>query len=182
MGLFDSCDEFRRYSTISQIEGLGISESGFNLDNQILVVAKGKTINYTKHNQRNGGVKYYIEPGANTESIQFLGMGGQYKYQPNTLIHGTVVMMGYAFIPEFAMELYKQVRKRILKKSKRVENMYVAPEALSLLKAGWRLTTNAQLNNRPYNDTMLPEQREADMKNRREVYDELTALVSKLNK
>ena len=99
---------------------------------------------------------------------------------PNTLIGGRFFIMGFPDFDEKAMELYKIICKHFRRNCKRVERMSVAKDALSLLKSGWRLTVNAEATHLRYNDTMLPEQREEDIRNNPDVYKELEELANSL--
>ena len=168
MGMFDN-KECIRYQSIVDAEKIGYTDSGFWLDEDYMILPKEQKVHIREVSQRKGGVKYFIDTEGNENGLVFGGIGGIYTKMPNTLIGGRFFIMGFPDFDEKAMELYKIICKHFRRNCKRVEGISVAKDALSLLKSGWRLTINAKATHLRYNDTMLPEQREEDIRNNPDV-------------
>lgn len=180
LGMFDD-NKCIRYPSIVDAEKIEYTDSAWwgGVD-YIMVLPKAQKVYVREVQQRKGGVKYFIDTEGNENGLVFGGTGGIYTKMPKTLIGGSFFIMGFPDFDEEAMELYKTICKHFRRNSKRVEGAYVAKDALSLLKSGWRLTINAETPNLRYNDTMLPEQREEDIKNNPEVYKRLEELANSL--
>ena len=179
MGMFDN-KECIRYQSIVDAEKIGYTDSGFWLDEDYMILPKDQKVYIREVPQRRGGIKYFIDTLGNENGLVFGGTGGIYTKMPKTLIGGRFFIMGFPDFDEDAMELYKTICKHFRRNCKRVEGVSVAKDALSLLKSGWRLTINTETPHLRYNDTMLPEQREEDIKNNPEVYKRLEELANSL--
>ena len=179
MGMFDN-KECIRYQSIVDAEKIGYTDSGFWLDEDYMILPKDQKVYVRESIQKRGGIKYIVNTRGNENGLAFGGTGGIYTKMPKTLIGGSFFIMGFPDFDEEAMELYKTICKHFRRNSKRVEGAYVAKDALSLLKSGWRLTINTETPDFRYNDTMLPEQREEDIKNNPEVYKRLEELANSL--
>ncbi|MBR6640263.1 MAG: hypothetical protein IKL35_07890, partial [Muribaculaceae bacterium] len=169
-----------RYQSIVDAEKIGYTDSGFWLDEDYMILPKDQKVYVRESIQKRGGIKYVVNTRGNENGLAFGGTGGIYTKMPKTLIGGSFFIMGFPDFDEEAMELYKTICKHFRRNCKRVEGVSVAKDALSLLKSGWRLTINAETPEFRYNDTMLPEQREEDIKNNPEVYKRLEELANSL--
>ena len=178
MGMFDN-NECIRYYSIKDAEEIEYTDSAWRGD-YIMILPQKQKVHIREVPQRRGGIKYFIDTEGNENGLVFGGIGGIYTKMPKTLIGGNFFIMGFPDFDEEAMELYKTICKHFRRNSKRVEGAYVAKDALSLLKSGWRLTINTETPDFRYNDTMLPEQREEDIKNNPEVYKRLEELANSL--
>lgn len=180
-GMFDN-KECIRYYSITDAEEIGYTNSGFWLSagSSYMILPQKQKVHIREVPQRRGGIKYLIDIQGNENGLVFGGIGGIYTKMPKTLIGGRFFIMGYPDFDEEAMELYKTICKHFRRNCKRVEGVSVAKDALSLLKSGWRLTINTETPDFRYNDTMLPEQREEDIKNNPEVYKRLEELANSL--
>lgn len=139
MGLFDTKPE-SFYNSVSEISNFCIPKFGdWNKDLRLMGVPKHLSINIREVPQRNGGVKYAIDPLENSISICFQ-FGG--IYEEGIILGGSC---GTTFINEFSMQIFNKFSSKLKKEFKKIENFYVGNNAEKKLRQGWRLVTNEKL-------------------------------------
>lgn len=88
--------------------------------------------------QREGGTQYAVDQMANPQTIVFRPGG---IYQGEILLAGA---MGTISADVKSSEIFKLFTKVIRSQFTKIKSFYVGNDAMQLLRAGWRLTVNAQ--------------------------------------
>jgi len=122
----------------SLLDTKGVVNYGdWNLNNDYLIIEKGKPLNIRSVEQRKGGVRYFVDQKENPDSIIFKPSG---IFKEKILVGGFV---GTISDTEFSLKLYKAFSMLIKKNfKKRIGNFYVGEKALMNLHQGWRLVTD----------------------------------------
>ena len=138
LGAFDS-EAIRREGTISKFTKLGYTDYGnwISLDNRYMVLPLNGDVKCRAVKQRDGSAHYIIDLASNPMGVE-LSTGGIYEKAENVLIAGRVAV--FTDSSKEAMQIYKDILKAMKGCFAKKYNVFVSPEALSLLESGWRLT------------------------------------------
>ena len=138
LGSFDS-EAIRRENTISKFARLGYTDYGnwISLDNRYMVLPLNGDVKCRAVKQRDGSVRYITDLASNPMGVE-LSTGGIYEKAGNVLIAGRAAV--FTDSPKEAMQIYKEILKAMRGCFAKRHNVFVSPEALSLLENGWRLT------------------------------------------
>lgn len=138
LGAFDS-EAIRREDTISKFTWLGYTDYGnwISLDNRYMVQPLNGDVKCRAVKQRDGSVHYITDLASNPLGVE-LSTGGIYEKAENVLIAGRVAV--FTDRSKEAMQIYKEILKAMKGYFAKKHNVFVSPEALSLLENGWRLT------------------------------------------
>jgi hypothetical protein len=135
-GMFDN-DYVTRYPSVDDLPNFGISVSGEHLlEPQYLVVPAGTAIQTERIPQRRGGIKFAINPRLNPIEHILFHPGGLYRDE--ALISGEMGL-GVTY-NEVSVDIYELFSNELFEDFVTVKAFHVGPEALELLKKGFRLT------------------------------------------
>lgn len=133
-GLFDS-PNFERYSSVADIPDFGRSIHGHSAERGFIVMPADAELKVESVPQRRGGTKYSIDL---TDICGFAFSPGG-VYGDRFVIDGDVgVNMG----TEESIKLCKEFIRKLRKGWTRIHSYYVGPQALQLMKEGYRLTSS----------------------------------------
>jgi len=133
-GLFDSPD-IVSYECLIDLPCLNTVLDGFPLlEHNFLIADNLSIINVREVPQRKGGIKYAIDQLLNPHTVT-LRTGG--IHASNFVSPG---MVGTISRESTSLQIFKLLKKEILRQFVRIHSYYVGPEAEALLDAGWRLT------------------------------------------
>ena len=140
MGTFTS-EAVRKENSISKFTELGHTNyaNWFSMDNRYMVQPLNSKVNNRFVKQKEGSFHYIIELSSNPDGVE-LSTGGIYQKAEKVLIAGRIA--AFADSSEEAKAIYKEIMKAMNECSIKKKNVFVSPEALSLLNDGWRLTYN----------------------------------------
>ncbi|WP_294535798.1 hypothetical protein [uncultured Bacteroides sp.] len=140
MGTFTS-EVVRRENSISKFTELGHTKyaNWISMDNRYMVQPLNSKVNNRIVKQKDGSFHYIIELSSNPNGVE-LSTGGIYQKAEKVLIAGRIA--AFADSSEEAKAIYKEIIKAMNECSIKKKNVFVSPEALSLLNDGWRLTYN----------------------------------------
>jgi hypothetical protein len=133
-GLFDDSDR-PVFNSFTEINNFGIAiEGNSNAEANYLVLRSEATVRVREVPQRRGGIKYAVDQQQNPESIT-IKPGG--RYGDSAIIAG---MVGTVHHDDRAEELFAAFIKAFRMRFIKAKSYIVGPEALKLLKSGFRLT------------------------------------------
>ncbi|MDR7210602.1 hypothetical protein [Flavobacterium piscis] len=136
MGLFDKKSNIS-YDSVAEISNFGFPKIGdWNRDLRLMIIPKKMTLVVREVPQKNGGIKYAIDPLENQTSICFQ-FGG--IYQEGILLGGSC---GTSFLNDFSLAVFNGFSAKVKKSFKKIGTFYVGKEAEEKLRTGWRLVTN----------------------------------------
>ena len=140
MGTFTS-EVVRRENSISKFTELGHTNyaNWISMDNRYMVQPLNSKVNNRIVKQKDGSFHYIIELSSNPDGVE-LTPGGIYQKAEKVLIAGRIAY--FADSSEESKAIYKEIMKAMNECSIKKKNVFVSPEALSLLNDGWRLTYN----------------------------------------
>jgi hypothetical protein len=129
---------FERYSSVTEIPDVGRSIHGHRVaENAYFVLPADAEVKIEPVPQRRGGTKYKVDP-ANLCGFAFSAGG---VYGDRFVIDGSVgVYMGN----ENSIKLCKEFIRKLRRGYTRIQSYYVGPQALQLMKEGYRLTPSTQ--------------------------------------
>ena len=136
-GMFTTKDVIR-YPSALDLPDLGISRKGSS-DADYLVVPRGTPINVQEVAQRRGGVRYFVDLSTNTGVV--FRPGGMFKKE--CLISGEV---GTPLTDEVSLRVWKVFSKFFFRDFVRVNLVRLGPEALQLLRSGFRLAQDVKFS------------------------------------
>ena len=145
MGTFTN-EMVRKENSISKFTELGHTNyaNWISMDNRYMVQPLNSKVNNRIVKQKDGSFHYIIELSSNPDGVE-LTPGGIYQKAEKVLIAGRIAY--FADSSEESKAIYKEIMKAMNECSIKKKNVFVSPEALSLLNDGWRLTYNY---NAPY--------------------------------
>ena len=150
-GLFDS-DEVRRYGSALDLPHLGLAPTGDQtLEPSYMILPAGAAMDAVAISQRRGGVKYAVDPRDHPSGHILFSPGGVYR--EGVLISGE---LGTALKDEVSAKLFRMFYKELFKGFVKIKVNYVGPEALSMLRRGWRLTQSVKGVGELVEDKVLP--------------------------
>lgn len=140
MGTFTS-EVVRKENSISKFTELGHTNyaNWVSMDNRYMVQPLNSKVNNRIVKQKDGSFHYIIELSSNPNGVE-LSTGGIYQKAEKVLIAGRIAY--FADSSEESKAIYKEIMKAMNECSIKKKNVFVSPEALSLLNDGWRLTYN----------------------------------------
>ena len=140
MGTFTS-EMVRKENSISKFTELGHTNyaNWISMDNRYMVQPLNSKVNNRIVKQKDGSFHYIIELSSNPDGVE-LTPGGIYQKAEKVLIAGRIAY--FADSSEESKAIYKEIMKAMNECSIKKKNVFVSPEALSLLNDGWRLTYN----------------------------------------
>ena len=140
MGTFTS-EVVRRENSISKFTELGHTNyaNWISMDNRYMVQPLNSKVNNRIVKQKDGSFHYIIELSSNPDGVE-LSTGGIYQKAEKVLIAGRIAY--FADSSEESKAIYKEIMKAMNECSIKKKNVFVSPEALSLLNDGWRLAYN----------------------------------------
>ena len=140
MGTFTS-EVVRRENSISKFTELGHTNyaNWISMDNRYMVQPLNSKVNNRIVKQKDASFHYIIELSSNPDGVE-LSTGGIYQKAEKVLIAGRIAY--FADSSEESKAIYKEIMKAMNECSIKKKNVFVSPEALSLLNDGWRLTYN----------------------------------------
>lgn len=124
-GLFDSKD-VPIFLSCNDIETLGVNLCGDHQSESYLVLDRDIDLKIREVPQVRGGIKYAIDQLENGASV-VLWPGGMYKQ--DYLIIGHLATISNERV---SLELFKDIRKNLIKGFKKSRGCYIGPEALKL--------------------------------------------------
>ena len=140
MGTFTN-EMVRKENSISKFTELGHTNyaNWISMDNRYMVQPLNSKVNNRIVKQKDGSFHYIIELSSNPDGVE-LTPGGIYQKAEKVLIAGRIAY--FAGSSEESKAIYKEIMKAMNECSIKKKNVFVSPEALSLLNDGWRLTYN----------------------------------------
>ena len=140
MGTFTN-EMVRKENSISKFTELGHTNyaNWISMDNRYMVQPLNSKVNNRIVKQKDGSFHYIIELSSNPDGVE-LSTGGIYQKAEKVLIAGRIAY--FADSSEESKAIYKEIMKAMNECSIKKKNVFVSPEALSLLNDGWRLTYN----------------------------------------
>ena len=140
MGTFTS-EVVRRENSISKFTELGHTNyaNWISMDNRYMVQPLNSKVNNRIVKQKDASFHYIIELSSNPDGVE-LSTGGIYQKAEKVLIAGRIAY--FADSSEESKAIYKEIMKAMNECSIKKKNVFVSPEALSLLNDGWRLAYN----------------------------------------
>ena len=140
MGTFTN-EMVRKENSISKFTELGHTNyaNWISMDNRYMVQPLNSKVNNRIVKQKDGSFHYIIELSSNPNGVE-LSTGGIYQKAEKVLIAGRIAY--FADSSEESKAIYKEIMKAMNECSIKKKNVFVSPEALSLLNDGWRLTYN----------------------------------------
>ena len=140
MGTFTS-EVVRKENSISKFTELGHTNyaNWISMDNRYMVQPLNSKVNNRIVKQKDGSFHYIIELSSNPNGVE-LTPGGIYQKAEKVLIAGRIA--AFADSSEESKAIYKEIMKAMNECSIKKKNVFVSPEALSLLNDGWRFTYN----------------------------------------
>ena len=138
MGTFAS-EVVRRENSISKFTELGHTNYGnwISLDNRYMVQPLNSKVNNRIVKQKDGSYHYIIALSSNPKGVE-LSTGGIYEKAEKVLIAGRIAV--FVDSSGEAAATYKEIMKAMNECFTKKNNVFISPEALSLLNGGWRLT------------------------------------------
>lgn len=138
MGTFAS-EVVRRENSISKFTELGHTNYGnwISLDNRYMVQPLNSKVNNRIVKQKDGSYHYIIALSSNPKGVE-LSTGGIYEKAEKVLIAGRIAV--FVDSSGEAAATYKEIMKTMNECFTKKNNVFISPEALSLLNGGWRLT------------------------------------------
>ena len=138
MGTFAS-EVVRRENSISKFTELGHTNYGnwISLDNRYMVQPLNSKVNNRIVKQKDGSYHYIIALSSNPKGVE-LSTGGIYEKAEKVLIAGRIAV--FVDSSGEAAATYKEIMKAMNECFTKKNNVFISPEALSLLNDGWRLT------------------------------------------
>lgn len=138
MGTFNS-EVVRRENSISKFTELGHTNYGnwISLDNRYMVQPLNSKVNSRIVKQKDGSFHCIIELSSNPKGVE-LSTGGIYEKAEKVLIAGRIAV--FVDSSGEAAATYKEIMKAMNECFTKKNNVFISPEALSLLNGGWRLT------------------------------------------
>ena len=138
MGTFAS-EVVRRENSISKFTELGHTNYGnwISLDNRYMVQPLNSKVNNRIVKQKDGSYHYIIALSSNPKGVK-LSTGGIYEKAEKVLIAGRIAV--FVDSSGEAAATYKEIMKTMNECFTKKNNVFISPEALSLLNGGWRLT------------------------------------------
>ena len=141
-GLFEGSTT-KSFNYLSSIPDLGYTtELDWNKTDTFLVLPENNKIVVREVPQRSGGVRYAFDQMENGQSIVFKPSCISKRIE-NTLISGKI---GTVHSDDFSKLLYSNFKKAVKSNFEKHQEFYLGSEALTLVKSGWKLTTNANLS------------------------------------
>jgi hypothetical protein len=126
------------YELAEAIPDIGIARRGCRLfDRQFLIVRRETALRVQPIAQQRGGCLFYVDGSGNPEGI-LLAPGG--LFGKTCLVCGCVGMNN---LHPAALRVFQTFARLLRKRFTRVKDAYVGPQALDMLKQGFRLTYNA---------------------------------------
>ena len=140
MGTFTN-EMVRKENSISKFTELGHTNyaNWISMDNRYMVQPLNSKVNNRIVKQKDGSFHYIIELSSNPDGVE-LSTGGIYQKAEKVLIAGRIAY--FADSSEESKAIYKEIMKAMNECSIKKKNVFVSPEALSLLNDGWRLAYN----------------------------------------
>ena len=140
MGTFTN-EMVRKENSISKFTEIGHTNyaNWISMDNRYMVQPLNSKVNNRIVKQKDGSFHYIIELSSNPDGVE-LTPGGIYQKAEKVLIAGRIAY--FADSSEESKAIYKEIMKAMNECSIKKKNVFVSPEALSLLNDGWRLTYN----------------------------------------
>lgn len=140
MGTFTN-EMVRKENSISKFTELGHTNyaNWISMNNRYMVQPLNSKVNNRIVKQKDGSFHYIIELSSNPDGVE-LTPGGIYQKAEKVLIAGRIAY--FADSSEESKAIYKEIMKAMNECSIKKKNVFVSPEALSLLNDGWRLTYN----------------------------------------
>lgn len=140
MGTFTN-EMVRKENCISKFTELGHTNyaNWISMDNRYMVQPLNSKVNNRIVKQKDGSFHYIIELSSNPDGVE-LSTGGIYQKAEKVLIAGRIAY--FADSSEESKAIYKEIMKAMNECSIKKKNVFVSPEALSLLNDGWRLAYN----------------------------------------
>ena len=140
MGTFTN-EMVRKENSISKFTELGHTNyaNWISMDNRYMVQPLNSKVNNRIVKQKDGSFHYIIELSSNPDGVE-LTPGGIYQKAEKVLIAGRIAY--FADSSEESKAIYKEIMKAMNECSIKKKNVFVSPEALSLLNDGWRLAYN----------------------------------------
>ena len=140
MGTFTN-EMVRKENSISKFTELGHTNyaNWISMDNRYMVQPLNSKVNNRIVKQKDGSFHYIIELSSNPDGVE-LSTGGIYQKAEKILIAGRIAY--FADSSEESKAIYKEIMKAMNECSIKKKNVFVSPEALSLLNDGWRLAYN----------------------------------------
>lgn len=138
MGTFAS-EVVRRENSISKFTELGHTNYGnwMSLDNRYMVQPLNSKVNNRIVKQKDSSYHYIIALSSNPKGVE-LSTGGIYEKAEKVLIAGRIAV--FVDSSGEAAATYKEIMKAMNECFTKKNNVFISPEALSLLNDGWRLT------------------------------------------
>ena len=140
MGTFTN-EMVRKENSISKFTELSHTNyaNWISMDNRYMVQPLNSKVNNRIVKQKDGSFHYIIELSSNPDGVE-LSTGGIYQKAEKVLIAGRIAY--FADSSEESKAIYKEIMKAMNECSIKKKNVFVSPEALSLLNDGWRLAYN----------------------------------------
>ena len=140
MGASES-ETTRREKSLLKFTELGYTNysNWISLDNRYMVIPFNEEVIHRAVMQRDGSCRYIIDLASNSTGVE-LSTGGIYAHAEKVLIASRI--SAFADASNVSLAVYKEISKAMKKCFAKVKNVYVSPEALSLIKEGWRLSCN----------------------------------------
>lgn len=140
MGTFTN-EMVRKENSISKFTELGHTNyaNWISMNNRYMVQPLNSKVNNRIVKQKDGSFHYIIELSSNPDGVE-LSTGGIYQKAEKILIAGRIAY--FADSSEESKAIYKEIMKAMNECSIKKKNVFVSPEALSLLNDGWRLAYN----------------------------------------
>ena len=138
MGTFTS-EVVRRENSISKFTELGHTNyaNWISMDNRYMVQPLNSKVNNRIVKQKDASFHYIIELSSNPNGVE-LSTGGIYQKAEKVLIAGRIAV--FVDSSGEAAATYKEIMKAMNECFTKKNNVFISPEALSLLNGGWRLT------------------------------------------
>jgi hypothetical protein len=139
-GMFTTPDVIR-YPSAIDLPNFGISPRGRSAgaDSNYLIVTRGMAINVQEVAQRRGGVRYFIDHRTNPGVV--FRPGGMFKQE--CLISGEV---GTPLTDEVSLRVWRVFSKFFFRDFVRINLFRLGPEALQLLRSGFRLAQDVNFS------------------------------------
>ncbi len=136
MGSFDE-NGFIRYATFSDIPHLGYTDKGdwAASGHRFMVIPKGLTIQIREVEQEKGGIRFIIDAMKNPVNME-LTVKGIYTKKANVIVAGRAALTSN---DAFSTSVYKTFLSLLKKKFKKVNGVFIGPNAEAKLREGWRL-------------------------------------------
>lgn len=140
MGTFTN-EMVRKENSISKFTELGHTNyaNWISMNNRYMVQPLNSKVNNRIVKQKDASFHYIIELSSNPNGVE-LSTGGIYQKAEKVLIAGRIAY--FADSSEESKAIYKEIMKAMNECSIKKKNVFVSPEALSLLNDGWRLAYN----------------------------------------